>query len=156
MAIVIEPTAKIRPAQFCRFLLRTLDAAEAQTRRRKRDQRPDHIGLGIRRHLLERAIADGPEECDFERWLLEQVLVSEDPGALRAMAVLILDEFRFAATQPEFTAWLKAGAPNADADDGPRVKRDHEVMAGDRHARWDFDPDEHWCPICSTDHVRDG
>lgn len=153
---MIEQTPEIRPGQFCRFLLRTLDAAEAQTRRRKRDQRPDHIGLGIRRELLEQAIADDPDGAQFERWLLEQVLVSPAPGALRAMATLILDEFRFAARQPDFRAWLAAGAPSADADETPRVKRDDEVNPDRHRARFDFDPEEHWCPICSSEHVRNG
>jgi hypothetical protein len=154
--IVIEDRSTIRPGQFCRFLLRTLDAADAQTRRRKRDQRPDHIGLALRRHLLEQAIVEDPDQSHFEQWLLEQVLNSKTPGALRAMATLILDEFRFAGTQPEFTAWLQAGAPSADADEAPRVKRDHEVMTEGRGSRSDFDADEHWCPICSSEHVRNG
>ncbi len=50
----------------------------------------------------------------------------------------------------------KAGAPSADADDALRVKPNHEVMAGDRGSRFDFDADEHWCPICSSEHVRNG
>jgi hypothetical protein len=153
---VIEQTEAIRPGQFCQFLLRTLEASEAQTRRRKRDQTPDHIGLAMRRALLERVIADDPDPSQLERSLMEQILLSPAPGPLRAMAMLILDEYRFAATQPELTAWLKAGAPNADADEPARVKRDDEVMPNGRGRRFDFDPDDHWCPICSSEHVRNG
>jgi hypothetical protein len=153
---VISHQDSIRPGQFCQFLLRTLEAAENQTRRRKRDQTPDHIGLGIRRELLERAVVDDPDENQFEQWLFERVLESGTPGAVRSMAMLIIGELRFARTQPEFTAWLQAGAPNADADEAPRVKHDHEVVGGDRQRRFDFDTEDHWCPICSSEHVRDG
>ena len=100
--------------------------------------------------------ADDPDGAQFERWLLQRVLASPTPGALRAMAALILDEFRFAATQPHFGAWLAAGAPSADADEAPRVKRDEEVNPHDHRRRFDFDPEEHWCPICSSENVRNG
>jgi hypothetical protein len=156
VALVIEKSTGVRPGEFCQFLLRTLEASEAQTRRRKRDQTPDHIGLAMRRMLLEHVIAIDPDEDQFERALLERVLASEMPGPLRAMATLILNEYRFAATQPHLVAWLRAGAPNADADEPTRVKHDHESMAVDRGRRFDFDSDEHWCPICSTEHVRNG
>ncbi|MFN0072809.1 MAG: hypothetical protein ACKVVP_15095 [Chloroflexota bacterium] len=153
---MIEQQMEIRPGQFCQFLLRTLESAEAQTKRRKRDQTPDRIGLGIRRELLERAIAENPEPELFETWLMTQVLSSPQPGPTRAMAVLILNEFRFAQAQPEFRDWLLAGAPSADADEAPSVESDAEVTAGDRRLRHDFNPDEHWCPICTSDFVRDG
>jgi hypothetical protein len=156
MVLVIETSPALRPGQFCQFLLRTLEASEAQTRRRKRDQTPDHIGLAMRRVLLEHVISDDPDADQLERSLLERVLTSATPGPLRAMALLILDEYRFAATQPQLAAWLKAGAPNADADEPARVKHDHEVMAADRGRRFDFDADDHWCPICSSERVRNG
>ena len=150
-----KPTA-VRPGEFCQFLLRTLEASEAQTRRRKRDQTPDHIGLALRRVLLEHVVAIDPDEDQFEQALLERVLASEASGPLRAMAILIMNEYRFSATQPRLVEWLQAGAPNADADEPARVKHDHEVMAADRGRRFDFDADDHWCPICSTEHVRNG
>ena len=153
---MIEKSLPLTPGQFCQYLLRTLDASQAQTRRRKRDQTPDHIGLAIRRALLEHVIGDDPDESQLERSLMEQVLASETPGPLRAMAILILDEYRFAATQPELTTWLKAGAPNADADELTRVKSDDEVMPAARGRRFDFDSEDHWCPICSSEHVRNG
>ena len=156
MVVVNGKTTEVRPGQFCQFLLRTLEASEAQTRRRKRDQTPDHIGLAMRRVLLEHVVAIDPDEDQFEQALLERVLASETPGPLRAMAILIMNEYRFTASQPGLVAWLQAGAPNADADEPTRVKHDHEVMGADRGRRFDFDADDHWCPICSSEHVRNG
>ena len=101
---------------------------EAKPRRRKRDQTPDHIGLALRRVLLEHVVAIDPDGDQFEQTLLERVLASESPGPLRATAILIMNEYRFAATQPRLVEWLPAGAPNADADEPPRVKHDHEVI----------------------------
>lgn len=109
----VEP---LRPAVFARRLLDSLASSEGRRRRRKRDTTPDAIGLGIKRDLLERAIVDDPEPDDFEGWLLEQVLSAEASGPVRALSGEVFAEFRLAAIDPDYDAWLAAGAPSADAD----------------------------------------
>lgn len=141
MEDVTPGAAVLRPAPFCRYLLKTLEAAEGQTRRRKRDQGPDKIGLGIRRALLERATADDPEPEAFERWLMAQVFSAPASGPVRAMGLQVLEEYRLARLQPAFTAWLTAGAPSDDATSPPRVKTDEEIGGSYVAA----------CPYCSLD-----
>ena len=107
----------MRPAQFARGLLQALEASDGRRRRRKRDQTPDTIGLGIKRRLLERAVADDPEAEDFEAWLIEQCLGEAEQasvGGARAMALEIFAEWRLAARSPAFSAWLAQGAVSDD------------------------------------------
>ena len=105
-----------RPATICRELLGALEASEGRRRRRKRDTTPDAIGLGLKRALLERAVADDPEPGAFEGWLLERCLSADgEAGATRAMALEVLAEWRLATSVPEFSAWLNRGAPSDDA-----------------------------------------
>jgi len=105
----------LRPARVCTALLATLDASEGRSRARKRDQTPDSIGLAIRRDLLERAARDDPETDAFEQWLLDYVEVSTVPGATRAIARTVLDEWRLAHRMEPFAAWLEQGAPSEDS-----------------------------------------
>ena len=109
-----------RPALVCRELLLALDASEGRRRKRKRDTRPDAIGLGIKRALLERVVADDPAPEAFDTWLLERCL--EPPpgassGSVRAMALDVLAEWRLALACGDFRAWLDAGALSDDARD---------------------------------------
>ena len=107
----------MRPAQFCRGLLLALEAAEGRRRRRKRDQTPDGIGLGIKRALLESAIAADPDPDAFEGWMLERCLdaaATTSVGATRAMALDIFHDWQLAARSSTFTAWLETGARSAD------------------------------------------
>jgi hypothetical protein len=107
-----------RPAELCRELLRALDASEARRRRRKRDTTPDAIGLGIKRALLEAAVAEDPLPDHFEGWLLARCLAAADTvsvGAVRMMALEVLAEWRLAQSLPEFRGWLDRGAPSDDA-----------------------------------------
>jgi len=113
------PTTALRPGAICRHLLAAMDASEGRRKRRKRDTRPDAIGLGIKRDLLERATRDDPAPDDFEGWLLEQCLAAGPlAGATRAMALDVLDEWRLAAAAGSFRAWLEAGAPSDDTRPG--------------------------------------
>lgn len=106
----------LRPAHICAELLEALRASEGRTRRRKRDQRPDVIGLGIKRALLEAAVRDDPEPDDFEEWLLQHVLAAgAGSGAVRAMAMQVFDEWQLARLSDPFRRWLDHGAPSADA-----------------------------------------
>lgn len=112
----------IRPADVCRGLLAALEAAEGRRQRRKRDTRPDAIGLGIKRDLLAQAVRDDPSPDDFEGWLLEQCLAADGTtgvGAVRAMATDILAEWQLASVSPEFRGWLASGAPSEDREPPP-------------------------------------
>jgi hypothetical protein len=117
------PGPVVRPAQLCAALLAALDAADGRTRRRKRDQTPDRIGLGIKRRLLEDAVRDDPAPEAFEGWLLERCLAGEGAagvGPVRAMALDVLLEWRLARSVRSFAEWLARGAPSDDAAPGRR------------------------------------
>jgi hypothetical protein len=107
---------QLRPAEFCREVIASLEASEGRRRRRKRDTTPDAIGLSMKRRLLEQGIADDPEPEAFESWLFERCL-AEGPGngGLRAVALSVLEEWRFTADVDGFREWLAAGAPSDDA-----------------------------------------
>lgn len=105
----------LRPAAVCAELLGALEASEARTRRRKRDQRPDRIGLAIKRTLLEDAVREDPEPEAFEAWLLEKVLgAGPGEGAVRAMALQVFEEWKLALAPGPFRGWLAEGAPSED------------------------------------------
>lgn len=106
----------LRPAEFSRQYLRTLDASEGRRQKRKRDTTPDAFGMNLKREVLQRAIADAPEPEDFEGWLLAQTLSVPASGPLRAMCIEILDDYRFACADANFSQWLAQGAPSADAE----------------------------------------
>ena len=128
----VEP----RPGPFCRYLLKALEAAEGQTKRRKRDQAPDRLGLSIKRELLERAAAADPEPSAFESWLFQQVVAAPAAGPVRAMCEQIFLEYRMARFRPEFAEWLAAGAPSDDAEPtGGAERREHHQGSGQR-SRW--------------------
>jgi hypothetical protein len=106
-----------RPADVCRGLLGALDASEGRRKRRVRDTTADSIGIGIKRSILEAAVRDDPAPEAFEGWLLEQCLAAPPDisvGAMRAMALEVLHEWKLAAASHEFSAWLSAGAPSDD------------------------------------------
>ena len=109
---------RLRPAEVCRALLAALQAADGRRRRRKRDQTPDAIGLSIKRLLLARAVEDDPDPNAFEGWLLaapRTCATAESPGAVAAMARIVLEEWRLAHSSDAFRNWLARGAPSDDA-----------------------------------------
>lgn len=109
------PPTGLRPARVCGELLEALEASEGRSRKRKRDQRPDVIGLGIKRRLLEAAVRDDPAPDDFEGWLMDRVATAgPGGGAVRAMALQVFDEWRLALLSDPFREWLASGAPSAD------------------------------------------
>lgn len=120
-----QVTPLLRPGEFCRWALKAQEAADGQRRRRKRDQRPDQIGLGIKAGLLARAAEEDPEPEAFESWLLSQVIAAPAGGPLRAVSLQILDEYRFATLDVALAEWLRAGAPSDDAMP-VRARRDDE------------------------------
>src|SRR4051812_12489095 len=93
------PIPEIAPGPFCALLLKALEAAEGQTRRRKRDQAPDRLGLAIKRDLLERAVEAAPDADAFEGWLVAQIAetssagVGHSAGSVRAMCEQIFLEY---------------------------------------------------------------
>lgn len=106
-----------RPAEVCRELLETIDAAEGRRKRRSRNTTADAIGLQIKRDLLEEIVRADPEASDFEGWLLERCL-AEGPsdGPLRAIALTIWEEWQLSGKSEEFRRWLAEGAPSADKE----------------------------------------
>jgi hypothetical protein len=118
------------PAEVCRGLLAALEASEGRRQRRKRDTRPDAIGLAIKRELLERIVAEAPTPEALGGWLLGQSLIPRpdvSTGAVRAMAMEIFMDYRLAQTSGAFRAWLDAGCPSQDRDrdgDGAEERAD--------------------------------
>jgi hypothetical protein len=111
-----------RPAVICQQLLQASDASEGRRKRRKRDTTPDSLGMEVKRALLEAVVADDPDPDLFEAWLFTRVQTSGTlAGATRAMALQVWDEWQFALASAGFRAWLAAGAPSDDADEGGRV-----------------------------------
>ncbi len=106
---------RARPAEFCRELLAALAASDGRRRRRKRDTTPDALGMAMKRELLEAAVAEDPDAGDFEGWLFQRALPGPGSGGVQAMALAILEEWRFAADVDGFRAWLARGAPSDDA-----------------------------------------
>ena len=109
----------LRPSDVCKALLAALEGSEGRRRRRKRDQTPDTIGLGVKRGILERAIQDDPPAEAFHEWLLRicQTAESQASGSVSAMARSIYEEWRLAHSMEEFRTWLEQGAPTDDAED---------------------------------------
>ncbi|HEY2986325.1 MAG TPA: hypothetical protein VGL11_01270 [Candidatus Binatia bacterium] len=117
----------VRPRDICKALLAALDAAEGRRKRRKRDQTPDAIGLGIKRELLERAVEADPPPETFEQWLLDYPMTYSAPelaGATGAMARAVFDEWRLAHSLDDFKKWLDQGAPSEDVAN-PDEKSSH-------------------------------
>lgn len=111
-------TAAFRPADVCRALLAALEASEGRRRRRKRDQTPDAIGLGVKRELLQLVVDHDPPAEGFEEWLLNYSQTCVTPGsagATLAMARAVFDEWRLAHSLGDFRRWLEHGAPSEDA-----------------------------------------
>jgi hypothetical protein len=108
----------LRPADVCRALLSALDASEGRRRKRKRDQTADAFGLGVKRDLLESAVAADPSPEAFEGWLLEYPATRDAPelqGPALAMARAVFEEWQLAHTLGSFRQWLEHGAPSEDA-----------------------------------------
>jgi hypothetical protein len=133
--MVARTTLQQRPAEFCRFLLKALEAAEGQTRRRKRDQAPDKLGLGVKRSLLQRAVEADPDPEAFEAWLVSQIMAAPAAGAVRAMCEQIFLEYRMAGLRPEFAEWLAEGAPSEDVEPERPLERQSPERSY-QHERW--------------------
>ena len=106
-----------RPARVCGELLAAIEASEGRRKRRARNTTADAIGLEIKRQLLEEIIRDDPEGDELEEWLVERCRrEGAADGPVRAMALVIWDEWRLASTTAAFRRWLEEGAPSADRE----------------------------------------
>jgi hypothetical protein len=110
-----QSEAVLTPGEFCRLLLKALDASEGRSKRRKRDQTPDQIGMAIKRDLLQSAVVDNPRPEQFGAWLLGRSLAELASGPVQAMCSSILDDYQLAVRDSAFRTWLEAGAPSEDA-----------------------------------------
>ncbi len=116
-----DSSGAFRPADVCRALIAALEAAEGRRRKRKRDQTPDAIGLGVKRDLLQRVVDEDPPPHAFEEWLLKYPTTISAPelaGPALAMARAVFEEWRLAHSLAEFRIWLEQGAPSDDAKIG--------------------------------------
>ncbi len=104
----------LRPAEFCRQLLRALEAPRGSRESRDRPPPPHAVGLELKRDLLQRAIAADVAPEGFEAWLLAQVLAAPAGGPVRAVCQEIFDEYSLACVDPDFAAWIAAGTPDED------------------------------------------
>jgi len=112
----VEPEV-VRPAEFCRKLLGALDVSDGRRKRRARNTTPDTLGMEIKRELIAQVVAADPEPEDFERWLFEYCGRSVGgAGAVRAMAIDTLHEWRLVSTSGSFRQWLDEGAPSDDLE----------------------------------------
>jgi hypothetical protein len=99
-----ESGEPLRPRDFAILLLGSGDLAP---RRRARDQHADRVGLDLKRRVLEGLLARDPEPDDAEAALMDVVESLGPPmGPTRAMALLVLEEWRTAAATPEWVAHL--------------------------------------------------
>lgn len=148
---VSDERAELAPAAFCRLLLKALEAAEGQTRRRKRDQAPDRLGLAIKRDILERATTAAPTRDEFEAWLAGQIAGATAPGAVRAMCEQIFGEYHMARGQPELADWLVHGAPSDDAEPGQTGRHRKRRDGPSQVDRWHGTDDSAFACTC---HLR--
>jgi hypothetical protein len=113
-------TDELRPATLSRELLAALEASEGRRKRRRRDTTADALGMAIKRALLDAAVHDDPGPEAFEAWLLDHVLAAPpdiSAGAVRAMAIELLSEWRLASASTAFRSWLDQGSPSDDRSD---------------------------------------
>jgi hypothetical protein len=98
------------------FALLLLGSGEAAPRKRARDQQADAAGLELKRRVLSEVVARDPAADRFEAELLSIVDEFGPPaGPTRAVALGILEEWRFAATSPEWVPHLLGEAVAARA-----------------------------------------
>ena len=98
------PPSPLRPRDLALLLLASRDL---RPRQRARDQRADTAGLDLKRRVLERIAALDPEPSGVEQTLLAVVDEIGPPfGPTRAIAGLVLEEWRTACASPDWIAQL--------------------------------------------------
>ncbi|MBA3558334.1 MAG: hypothetical protein H0W30_07010 [Gemmatimonadaceae bacterium] len=120
----IARAVELRPAQLCGELIAALEASEGRRKRRARNTTADSIGLQIKQDLLAEIVRADPDPADFEGWLVERCIAEGlSDGPLRAMALIVWEEWRLAESTGDFRHWLAAGAPSDDRE-VPSTKED--------------------------------
>lgn len=99
-----------RPRDFALFLL---GSGEAAPRQRARDQQADAAGLALKRRVLTEVVVRDPDSEELEAALLEIVgEIGPPTGPTRAVALSVLEEWRFAANSPAWVPHLLGEAVN--------------------------------------------
>src|SRR3954453_8956516 len=89
------------------FALLLLGSGETAPRKRARDQQADAAGLELKRRVLAEVVARAPSADQFEAELLAIVDEFGPPaGPTRAIALGILEEWRFATASPGWVPHL--------------------------------------------------
>jgi hypothetical protein len=118
MSAAPEP---LRPRDFALLLLNSGDLAP---RKRARDQQADRAGLGLKRRVLEGLAARDPEPDEAEMALMEIVEdIGPPAGPTRALAALVLEEWRAASAAPEWAAYMLGEALRPPAPEEGRRGR---------------------------------
>lgn len=117
--IEAQAAGQMRPTDFARHALATIEASEGRRKRRKRNTTPDALGLEMKREILEGITAADPPPEDLEGHLLSLIHRSDFPGPLRALCGEVLDEYRLALISGQFRDWLESGAPSEDREQRP-------------------------------------
>jgi hypothetical protein len=93
-----------RPKDFALFVL---GSGEVAPRQRARDQQADAAGLELKRRVLAEVVARDPDPDELEAALLEIVDEFGPPtGPTRAVALSVLEEWRYAASSPGWVPHL--------------------------------------------------
>ena len=93
------------------FALLLLGSGEAAPRARARDQQADDAGLELKRRLLAEVVARDPAADNFESELLAIVDDFGPPtGPTRAVALMVFEEWRLAASSPGWVPHLRGEA----------------------------------------------
>jgi hypothetical protein len=117
-----DPTASPEPIRPRDLALLLLASGDLLPRARARDQRADLVGMELKRRVLERLVAVDPEPADLEATLARIVDEFGPPtGPTRAVAILIMDEWRTACAAPEWIAQL-IGEASGEAREGRRAR----------------------------------
>jgi hypothetical protein len=96
-----------------------LASGDLAPRKRARDQQADLAGLALKRRVLDALAARDPEPDDMEGALLAIVVeVGSPPGATRAIALALFEDWRIATETPGWVAHLLDEALRSDDTSG--------------------------------------
>jgi hypothetical protein len=111
----------LRPRDFALLLL---SSGETMPRQRARDQQADRAGLELQRRVLDALVAFDPEPEDMEAALMTIVEDLGPPcGPTRAIALLLLEEWRAIGPSGQCLAYLLGEAIRAPGGEGRRRGR---------------------------------
>ena len=106
------------------FALQLLGSGALAPRQRARDQQADRAGLDLKRRILGELVARDPEAAEIEAALMEAAEAAGPPaGPARAVAVMVLEEWRMASASPAWVELLLGEATRPPAPEGGRRGR---------------------------------